>query len=562
MPYGSSKDLPPNVKKLSEHKKKVWRAAFNSAYQQSDGDEEKAFAVAWSAANKIKDADWDEDKHQRGEGGKFASGSGGGGKKGDDDSGEAMSLAEAGDLTELDPGDIEHFIEEEGRVDTDTHTIFPGEQEGIVMVRKQKTKDSVMRRKPVSDKRPAFLEEDDDDEEDEDDDSIGDARTVQLSDSVELIDGSVRKTKDGYLVADARIARTGIQIYSGQEIGVPSMAQVRVYRPPSEVFSKKAMQSLANMPITLTHPPQMVDAKSWKEYAVGHTGDEVARDGEFVRVPLVLMDSKAVDAYQRYGVSELSVGYGTELKWGKGRTPAGEIYDAKQTAIRGNHLAVVPAARGGSLLRIGDDKQGGTDMVRILIDGQTIEFADDLAAKHVQGHVSALQTKLADAEKKIKDFDADDIEEEEKKKRMEADSAAKTGEIAALKKQLEDANAKLTGKALDEIVKERTDLLLKANAAMDGKANFDGKEPAEVRRIVVDAKLGDAAKGLTDNEVVGAFKALTANVKLQSGVDKLTDSLSQLQHSGGQNDPKAIKDAAYGEMVKGLTNAWRTPRAS
>ena len=32
-----------------------------------------------------------------------------------------------------------------------------------------------------------------------------------------------RRTGDGYLVADARIARTGIQTYSGVEIGRPEM---------------------------------------------------------------------------------------------------------------------------------------------------------------------------------------------------------------------------------------------------------------------------------------------------------------------------------------------------
>lgn len=199
-------------------------------------------------------------------------------------------------------------------------------------------------------------------------------------------------------------------------------------------------------------------------------------------------------------------------------------------------------------------------MVKLLIDGQTIEFTDELVAKHVQGYLSTLQKTIADQKKKIDEDDDDDEEEEEKKTRAEKD--AMTGEIAALKKQLEDANAKLNGKNLDAIVKERTDLLLKAHAAMDGKADFDGKEPAEIRRTVVMAKMGDAAKDLTDAEVVGAFKILTANIKPSTGVDRLADNLSLLNLSGGarQNDPRAIKDAAYDEYTKNLSNAWRGPR--
>ena len=403
------------------------------------------------------------------------------------------------------------------------------------------------------------------DEDFEDNDVLRTAdSTVHLTDnSLSLVDGKVRKTNDGYLVADARIARTGIQIYGGGELGQPHMKEVRVYRPPNEVFSKAAMKSLAGKPLTLSHPPEMVDAANWEKYSIGHIGEDVARDGDHIRVPLIIMDAKAIEAYEKHGVKELSVGYSTDLKWGKGKTPSGEIYDAKQTAIRGNHLAVVPAARGGSRLRIGDDKQKGVDMFKILVDGQTIEFHDELAGKHVQSHISSLQKHLADAFEKIKKGEAEEVEEEEKKKRMETDSAAMKGEIAALKKQLEDANVKLSGGALDAIVKERTDLLLKADAVMDGKADFSGKEPVEIRRIVVAAKLGDAAKTLTDDEVVGAFKALTANIKPRSGTERLADNLSLLSLGGGgnQNNPQALRDAAYAEHVEKLTNAWK-PRTT
>lgn len=197
-------------------------------------------------------------------------------------------------------------------------------------------------------------------------------------------------------------------------------------------------------------------------------------------------------------------------------------------------------------------------MVKILIDGQTIEFADELVAKHVQSHISSLLSQIADQKKKMSK--AEEEQEEEKKTRGEKDAAtaAKDGEILALKKQLEDAKAKLSGTALDEIVKQRTELLMKADAAMEGKATFDGKEPAEIRRAVVEAKLGDAAKGLSDDEVAGAFKALTAGLKPRTGVDRLADNLSLLSVGGdNRSDPKTIKDTAYEQHIKDLNNAWR-----
>ena len=52
MPYKNLEDLPEEVKKLPTKAQKVFMSAFNSAYKEYDGDEEKAFAVAWSAVKK------------------------------------------------------------------------------------------------------------------------------------------------------------------------------------------------------------------------------------------------------------------------------------------------------------------------------------------------------------------------------------------------------------------------------------------------------------------------------------------------------------------------------
>ena len=169
-----------------------------------------------------------------------------------------------------------------------------------------------------------------------------DATTVQM-----------RETADGYLVCQPRIARTGIQLYTGAEVGRPDLEQVRVYRPESEVMHRDALKSLAGKPVTIEHPDEPVTAKNWKDLAVGHLGDEVLRDGEFVRVPLILMDAEAI-GIARSGKRELSVGYSAVLQWADGVTPSGEPFDVTQTAIRANHVAITHTARGGDKLRMGD----------------------------------------------------------------------------------------------------------------------------------------------------------------------------------------------------------------
>src|SRR5208283_4953544 len=151
------------------------------------------------------------------------------------------------------------------------------------------------------------------------------SRGVPMAD-VGLFDG-VEETQDGYLKGWAKIARVGVQKYKGHEVGLPDRESVILYRPAEEVFSRDAMHSMANKPITLTHPKKMVDAKSWAKVARGFSGNEVVRDGDVVRVPLMLTDSEAIAAFKSGSAREMSVGYTTDIDWTQGRTPAGEAYD-------------------------------------------------------------------------------------------------------------------------------------------------------------------------------------------------------------------------------------------
>jgi cation transport regulator len=56
MPYSSNDDLPPSVRDhLPPHAQDIFRAAFNSAYDQygdDPGKEEIAFRVAWAAVKR------------------------------------------------------------------------------------------------------------------------------------------------------------------------------------------------------------------------------------------------------------------------------------------------------------------------------------------------------------------------------------------------------------------------------------------------------------------------------------------------------------------------------
>ncbi|MEO9299007.1 DUF2213 domain-containing protein [Devosia alba] len=161
-----------------------------------------------------------------------------------------------------------------------------------------------------------------------------------------------RLTADGFLVADVRFARTGIQTYAGFELDRRDLPTVSVYRPGAEVFSANAMRSFAGRPLTLGHPVEAVSAQTWRQHSIGRMGEEITRDGEFVRGTVIVQDAAGIEMI-RNGTRELSAGYQCEIQWETGQTSDGQGYQAVQRTIRGNHVAIVGRARAGSACRIG-----------------------------------------------------------------------------------------------------------------------------------------------------------------------------------------------------------------
>ena len=59
MPYSKISELPESVKDhLPKHAQEIYQAAYNSAYEQYDHEEERAHRVAWAA---VKD-DYEKDE--------------------------------------------------------------------------------------------------------------------------------------------------------------------------------------------------------------------------------------------------------------------------------------------------------------------------------------------------------------------------------------------------------------------------------------------------------------------------------------------------------------------
>lgn len=411
--------------------------------------------------------------------------------------------------------------------------------------------------------------------------------SLRMYDKVEIDDAAkVRVLDNGYLAAMPRIARTGIQVYHGDECGRGDMERVRVFRPEADVFHKDAVHSYTHLPVTLDHPMVAVDASNWKQYAVGETGDEVLRDGGAVRVPMMLRDAEAIKAFKN-GTNQLSVGYDCDLEWVDGVTDDGEHYDAIQHGIRANHLAVVAAARGGSTLKIGDAIDEGLkgdftmNFKTILVDGMEVQVADS-AAVLIQRTITSLEGKLHDMRDKFKKKEEDEEEADKENEKKEAlfkskDEAikakdetikgkdkeleTKNGEIAVLKGQLADAQKKFSPEAIDAAARERFGVINKAQSIMSGKLKTDGMTVSEIRRAVVDARVNNT-KDWSDDRVEGAFDAMQTNVFSDRNFKQPTNTLEDAVHvfgrpGSGYQSPAELRDKAYGEYDQSVTEAWR-----
>jgi hypothetical protein len=365
----------------------------------------------------------------------------------------------------------------------------------------------------------------------------------------------LRQTSDGYMVCMPRIARTGIQEYRGIEMGRPDLDVVRVYRPEAEVFANDSLRSLSSKPITVEHPNEPVTSKNWRDFAVGHIGEDVMRDGDFIRVPLILMDASAVDEVKG-GRAELSVGYSAMIEWADGVTPSGEKYNAKQTSIRANHVAITHTARGGPKLRMGDnDRRDNMATRTITVDGIQVTL-EDKDAQIIERAISKFVADLTAAQTALATTQTDSANtvtaSQTALATIKTESANKDAEIVTLKKQLGDA--KITPDDLDRMVTDRVATIERAKAIVGDALEVKGKTIADMRKQVVLSKLGDAAKDWNDDMITASFNTLSV-VPDANGTGGLNHVIGVLQNNdtGGNTVAKA-----YNDYNNDISNRWKT----
>lgn len=169
------------------------------------------------------------------------------------------------------------------------------------------------------------------------------------------------------------LCRTGTQDYRVDELfGDGDQRKISVHREAADVLAAEHIASLEGKPVTSSHPPMFLNATNAIAYAKGHVQNvrrgKLASGEDCLIGDLIITDKQLAEDVVSGKLREVSSGYDCEY------TGDGEkIY---QRSLRANHIAIVPAGRAGSSVRIMDH---GGDMETEMSEKEAIAALSRIA---------------------------------------------------------------------------------------------------------------------------------------------------------------------------------------
>jgi HK97 family phage prohead protease len=348
--------------------------------------------------------------------------------------------------------------------------------------------------------------------------------------------GKAERTPQGGVRVPARVTRTGILRYR-----LPDGSIRRELRTPEEVFRPASLETLKSAPVTDHHPPfGHVTPETWKQVTVGHV--EVAKaDSKYVEAALVIQDAAQIEKIDSGERQDISAGYRCLVKLSPG-VWNGEPYDAIQTNITYNHVALLPKGGGragtdvGLRLDSGDavcddpfiDGDHQEPMV-IKIDGKDFEYGSKEHLEKIDSlHQAEVQTLKTEVSTLKSDLD---------KATARADAA--TQEVTKLQGELTKATDPA---ALADRVKARVDLQYKAKSILGDSVKLDAND----RELMIECvKVDDASftgEGRSDDYITARFDAVTAKGVRHDSIHSVVQHAERLRADSGDSAGKAIEE--------------------
>ncbi len=370
------------------------------------------------------------------------------------------------------------------------------------------------------------------------------------------------KSPSGYLRAEAYLTRAGIFTYRDANGNT-----VRELRKPSEVFRGDSIATLSLAPLCNDHPPVRVDSTNAKTYSVGTVGNDLEKDGDYLRGSVMITDQTTIDQIEKEDKQELSCGYTCEVD----PTPGiynGEHYDAQQKNIVYNHLALVAVGRAGPEVKLRldsaamvDEPKGNLSMTEAEITALKAENAKlrtDAAAKP-----TSRAMKIGDAQFDMPNEMADAVEQWMKdagtmlgKTMLEKDSSKAKSDA------LEDEVKKLRADKADptkiaDAVKARVALEKNAARVLGEDTKTDGMSDEEIKKAIV-LKVSPEAKldGASATYLQGRYDAAVESASQDSFASFAKNVAGTAKTDSTEDKTDAV--ASKARFLERSQNAWRT----
>lgn len=397
--------------------------------------------------------------------------------------------------------------------------------------------------------------------------------------TTERISDNMRRTPDGFLLClNVPIARTGPLQYTPAEMPhiPPGPGQfVTVERPEGVVFSAETMASFNGKPVVIGHPSTdsgLLTPSTARMAAIGNMQNirrGAGGDADKLLADLLITDAIAISLVESGQLREVSCGYrGVVEPTGPGR--------GVQTAVIGNHLALVDRGRAGAECAIKDHHPKGNSMNWFERAAQALGGRNPKELRAIADEMSAEEKKDDKENKQGDEADGDLATLEARVTALEAVVAKLAGAEAGEAKQGDESPSEPADKipgAMPEVISGDSAARLNAAAAIVApgmgfkfSAGQAGAAAEQTMRAALSAAMfapaskqalttiiGDRApSALRGSELQMAFTAAAAT--LGAGNNARMGALAgqpQGDAAHQQLSPTAQFMAAAAEMAKG-----------
>jgi hypothetical protein len=322
---------------------------------------------------------------------------------------------------------------------------------------------------------------------------------------------------NGYItVTDRPISKVGVFPYLGKSIGAPNPDRVyKVLRPLKELSNKETIESFKLVPLIDEHEMLGSEATPAEKKGVQGTLGENVYFKDNTLFGNLKVFSESLKNLIEGGKKELSLGYKCKYIFEEGEFN-GEKYDAIQTEIRGNHIALVEEGRMGKEVSVIDSKEC-FDCAVITFDTNDI-IPNKGINMEKEELLALLKEALAPIEERIAKIEA--VESEE----MKSEDEEKKAEDMETKSEGEDQDPKADEEKKAEDQEEGEVEKLKAEIATlkEKLASQSGQDAAIKKSVMAEiAKRDRLADSLSKH--VGAFDHRDMDLEgvVKYGLDKL-----------------------------------------